>query len=630
MSKAVVTRPLWRILRTFGKEHRPWLGAGLTTGLVQRLVSLLPPFILGIAIDAVLYQTIPFDVPVIPNAWVPATRLEQLYFAIALIAGSFVISSTLSTVRMLSMDYYSHRLMHEVRTATYDTLQDLDPVFFENHERGDLLSVLNNDISNFEIFFDDALTQTVRILTVVIGVTLILLYENAQLAAVTLVSVPLLLVATMVYMRLIEPVFDAIRDSVGKLNTRLENNLGGMTLIKTKVTEGYESDRVDAASWQYFSTNWDRIKLGTVYHPGSSLITDLSFVVTLLVGGYWIVVGPPLFFTGGLTVGTLVTFLFLSQRFTGPLKQITTIIERYENARASGKRVFALLDMEPSITDDPEATTLSAVDGHVEYDHVTFSYEGRGTNDGSAESDEASAPVIYDISFEAEPGESVALVGPTGAGKSTAMKLLPRLYDADGGTIRLDGRDVQTVRLRDLREHIGYVDQEDFLFSGTIAENIRYGSFDAGREDVIEAAKAAQIHQFVTNLTDGYETPVGEEGVKLSGGQRQRLSIARAVLQDPDLLIFDEATSDVDIETEMLIQRGLEEITANRTTFYIAHRLSTIKAADTILVLEDGEIVERGSHKELLAADGLYANLWRVQAGNVDDLPESFLRTISE
>jgi ATP-binding cassette subfamily B protein len=286
----------------------------------------------------------------------------------------------------------------------------------------------------------------------------------------------------------------------------------------------------------------------------------------------------------------------------------------YQRAYASAERIFGLMDEPDRLAVDPDAEPLEVREGAVEYDDVTFAY------------DDDEEPIVEGIDFAVEGGETLALVGPTGAGKSTVLKLLLRLYDVDAGSIRIDGQDIRTVTLRSLRQSIAYVGQDTFLFHGTVRENITYGTFDADEEAVVEAAKAAEAHEFITNLPDGYDTMVGERGVKLSGGQRQRVSIARAVLKDPELLVLDEATSDVDTETEMLIQRSLDRLTADRTTFAIAHRLSTIKDADRIVVLEDGRIVERGSHGELLENGGLYAHLWGVQAGEIEELPEEFIR----
>jgi len=609
--------PLLRLLSEFGQERRGYFLFGLLISLAQRIVSLLPPVILGVAIDAVFVQTSPYALPLLPKAWVPATRMGQLWVSIALIGATFLVSPLLFLLRGLCLDYFSHYMMHSVRVSTYEKLQGLQLSFFDDHDTGELMSVLNNDVSNFETFFDDALGQAVRIFAVLAGISLILFSLNWQLALVTLLTVPLLGGLTLWFMRRAEPIYDAVRDSVGTLNTRLENNISGIELIKTAATESNEVEHVTDASSNYFEASWERIKLVFLYHPGTQFLSNLSFVTTFLVGGIWLVDGPPGPLTGSLTVGTFVTFLFMSQRFTGPLKNISQIIDRYENARASGKRVFGLMDLPVSIEDDPDAVPLEDPSGHVAYDDVTFGY-GEGD------------PVLEELTFQAEPGDTVAFVGPTGAGKSTVLKLLLRLYDVNDGAIRVDGTDVRSYTLASLRSAIGYVSQETFLFGGSIEDNISYGALDSDHEAVVEAARAAEAHEFITRLPDGYDTQVGERGVKLSGGQRQRISIARTVLQKPEILVFDEATSAVDTETEMLIQRSLDRLSDDRTTFVIAHRLSTIRDADTILVLEDGEVVERNSHEELLDANGLYASLWSVQAGEIESLPEEFVDRATE
>jgi ATP-binding cassette subfamily B protein len=359
--------------------------------------------------------------------------------------------------------------------------------------------------------------------------------------------------------------------------------------------------------------------------------------VTFVVGGLWIITGTaPGPLTGTLSEGTLVTFLLLTQRLVGPLAQMGNIVDRYEDAKASTKRILGLMSLPVDIRDADDAIELGDVEGRVEYDDVSFGYD-------------ETEYVLEDIDFEAEPGETVGLVGPTGAGKTTIVKLLLRLYDVAGseapvrqsepqrdsdgvneGAIRLDGHDIRDLTLESLRSSMGYVGQDNFLFDGTVRENIRYGEFDADDEEVVEAAKRAEAHDFITQLADGYDTDIGERGVKLSGGQRQRVAIARTILQSPEILIFDEATSAVDTETEMLIQRSIDELAADRTTFVIAHRLSTVRDADSILVVEDGAIVEEGTHGDLLAEDGLYANLWRVQAGEIEDLPDDFVERASE
>jgi ATP-binding cassette subfamily B protein len=433
---------------------------------------------------------------------------------------------------------------------------------------------------------------------------------------VTLVIVPLIGFFTYKFVQIIQPQYAEVRSSVGQLNSRLENNLGGVQVIKTYNTESFESDRVDDVSEDYFDANWAAINTRIKFFPGLRLLSGVGFVVTFLVGGLWVFTSQttgtgPWFFTGTLTEGEFVGFILLSQRFIWPMAQFGQIINMYQRAHASSERIFGLMDTPSRIREDPDAEPLEVVDGDIAYDDVSFGYDDEN--------------IVEDISFEVDGGNTIALVGPTGAGKSTVMKLLLRMYDVDEGAITIDGTDLRDVTIPSLRRQMGYVSQETFLFYGTVEENIEYGTFDADREDIVEAAKMAEAHQFIQNLPEGYDTKVGERGVKLSGGQRQRIALARAILKDPEILVLDEATSDVDTETEMLIQRSLDKLTADRTTFAIAHRLSTIKDADTIVVLEDGKIVERGSHEDLLAEDGLYAKLWAVQAGEIDELPQEFI-----
>ncbi|WP_394345691.1 ATP-binding cassette domain-containing protein [Halogeometricum borinquense] len=354
-----------------------------------------------------------------------------------------------------------------------------------------------------------------------------------------------------------------------------------------------------------------------LYRPGMKLLTGASLLATFVVGGVWVFSGPPPGFSGELSVGDFVVFILLVQQLTAPLAQLSNIVDWYENARASGKRICGLFDVPVRVRDASDPVALDSANGRIEYDDVNFEYD-----DGEQ--------VLNGVDFTAQPGETIALVGPTGAGKSTVAKLLLRLYDADTGAVRVDGHDVRDIRLGDLRESIGYVSQGTVLFDGTVAENIRYGRFEVSDEAVREAARVAEAHAFIEELSSGYDTQVGERGVKLSGGQRQRIALSRAVLQDPDIIVLDEATASVDTETEALIQRSLERVTADRTTVAIAHRLSTIKDADIILVLDDGQIVERGSHEELLAEDGLYANLWGVQAGEIESLPDDFFERASQ
>ncbi len=611
-----VDRPLWQLFQRYGYGSRRWFVLGILASIGTRFASLVPPVLLGVAVDSILRGDEPFALPLVPGAWLPGTQTGQFWFVIGLMAVAMVGQAILNFVRMSSLNLFSHRVKHEVRTATYQRMQRLDMEFFNEVQTGELMSILSNDTNRLERFLDNMFGESIQLSVLVVGVSLVLFWFNAQLALVTLVVVPVAAVFTYWFVQLAEERYTDIRESVGDLNSRLENNLNGIQVIKAANTEDYEDERVRDHSYTYFRLDWLALRLNFIYRPGLQALTSLSFIATFVVGGLWIIDGPPGPLTGELTVGTLVIFLLLTQRLVDPLAQMSNIIDRYEDARASTKRILGIMNLPVNIRDAEDAAALTDVDGEVAVENVTFAYDEQN--------------VLENVDFEADPGETVGLVGPTGAGKTTIVKLLLRLYDVDQGAVRVDGQDVRDVTLSSLREGMGYVGQENFLFDGTVAENIAYGSFDADRDAVIEAARRAQAHAFIENLPDGYDTEVGERGVKLSGGQRQRVAIARAILEDPEILILDEATSHVDNETEVLIQRSLEALTAERTTFAIAHRLSTVRDADQILVMDDGELVEQGTHEALLAADGLYANLWSVQVGEVDALPEEFVERTAE
>ena len=615
-----VDGPMRRLLGEYGRPYWPAVTVGIVASVFARVLDLLPALLLGAAIDTIfaeatgrdaLASQIPFTI--VPERWIPATELDQFLLIVALIALSFAIGAIFHWLRNWGFNAFAQDVQHDVRTATYDRMQRLDMGFFADKQTGEMMSVLSNDVNQLERFLNDGLNSAFRMVVMVVGIAALLVWLNPQLALVAMAPVPLIAAFTYLFVKRIQPKYAAVRSSVGKVNSRLENNLGGIQVIKSSNTERFESGRVEDVSRNYFETNWGAIRIRIRFFPALQLLSGTGFVLTFLVGGYWVFTGTaPGPFTGALSVGAFVTFILYTQQLVWPMAQFGQIINMYQRANASAERIFGLMDETGRIDADDAVDPLVVEEGRVEYDDVTFAYE-----DGET--------VLEDVSLTVNGGETLALVGPTGAGKSTVLKLLLRLYDVDEGAIRIDGQDVRDVSLRSLRESMGYVGQESYLFYGTVEENVTYGTFDASHEEVIEAAKAAEAHEFIENLPEGYETMVGERGVKLSGGQRQRLCIARAILADPEILILDEATSDVDTETEMLIQRSLDRLTEGRTTFAIAHRLSTIKDADTIVVLEGGRIVERGSHEELIGNDGLYAHLWGVQAGEIDELPREFV-----
>jgi ATP-binding cassette subfamily B protein len=620
--RANAENPMRRLFLEYGARNRSAFVVGLLSSIVARLLDLMPPVLLALAVDAIFYRERPFSIWLVPDAWLPATRTGQLYLSAGLIAVAFFGGAAFHWTRNWGWNSFAQHIQHAVRTDTYDKMQRLNMDFFADKQTGEMMSILSNDVNRLERFLNDGMNSAFRLAVMVVGIAAILLYWNWQLAVITLSVVPLIAFFTYRFIETIQPKYAEVRSSVGQVNSRLENNLGGVQVIKTSNTEDFESDRVEDVSRDYFDANWDAIGTRIKFFPGLRVLAGVGFVLTFVLGGVWVLTyqstgSAPFFFSGRLTPGQFVGFILFTQRFIWPMAQFGQIINMYQRAYASSARIFGLMDEPSRIAEDPDAEALGVTDGRVVYDDVTFGYD-----DGET--------IVEDVSFEVEGGETLALVGPTGAGKSTVLKLLLRMYDVDEGRITVDGQDLRDVTIPSLRERIGYVSQDTFLFYGTVAENITYGTFDATREEVIEAAKMAEAHDFIANLPEGYDTEVGERGVKLSGGQRQRVSIARAILKDPEILVLDEATSDVDTETEMLIQRSLDDLTEDRTTFAIAHRLSTIKDADTIVVLEGGRIVERGTHDELLGEDGLYAHLWGVQAGEIDELPEEFVQRAAE
>jgi ATP-binding cassette subfamily B protein len=593
--------PMVELFAEYGRPHLPLFVVGTLASLVSRTVGLVPPLVLGVTIDALLTGNADYRLPLVPAAWLPATELGQFQLSAGLILASFVLAVLFTWTQGVSMALFSNRVQHAVRVSAYTAMQRLDMAFFDDKQTGQVMSILNNDVRNLRSFLDSTVGGAIQLVVTILGIAGVLFWLNAQLAVVTLVAIPLLAGFTVWFAREIRSRYRALREAVGELNTRLENNLSGIEVIKTAATEPYEETRVEAASRDYLDRSLSVVRLDYFYNPTMDLLAGLSFAATFAIGGYWLLVGTPPFFTGTLLVGEFVTFLFLTQRFVDPLAGIGRIVNSYENARASGERVFGLARRPVSVSEREDPVALSPVEGHLAFEDVTFGYR-------------PDDPVLRGVSFAANPGETVALVGPTGAGKSTLAKLVLRLYDVQSGRVTLDGVDVRDASLADLRRAVGYVSQDVYLFDGTVRENLRYGAFDVSEDEMLAAARDAEVDSFARDLPDGYDTRIGERGVKLSGGQRQRISIARAMLQDPSILVLDEATSAVDTETERAIQRALARLSEGRTTLVVAHRLSTVRDADTILVLEDGRVTERGSHVDLLELGGKYAALWSVQA----------------
>ncbi len=581
--------PLQRLLRTLQPHRRlVWLAASCS--VLNKLFDLAPPVLIGLAVDVVVQQN---------DSWLAALGVVTVPGQLGVLAVlSFLIWSAESLFEYLYALLWrnlAQRVQHELRLEAYDHLQRLQMGFFEASSSGRLLTILNDDINQLERFLDHGANELLQLITTVLAVGGAMVWLSPTVAGVSFLPIPVILWGSLHFQRRLQPRYQEVRERAGDLASRLANNLGGMLTIKSYAAEPWELERLRADSEAYRLSNRRAIRLSAAFIPLIRFAILFAFLAILVIGGLqaW---------RGAIAVGTYSFLVFITQRLLWPLTSLGRTLDDYQRAMASTQRVLDLIDTPIAIPSGDRPLPLGQVRGAIRFEAVDFAYPGRD-------------PLLRQFSLEIPAGSTLGIVGATGSGKSTIVKLLLRLYELQGGAIRLDGQPVDQLQLADLRRAIGLVSQEVFLFHGTVAENIAYGSFDAPRQAIERAAQLAEASRFIEALPQGYDTVVGERGQRLSGGQRQRIALARAILKNPPVLILDEATAAVDNETEAAIQRSLDLITAERTTLVIAHRLSTVRHANRIVVMEQGRIVESGSHEQLIQAGGAYVNLWRVQAG---------------
>ena len=514
------------------------------------------------------------------------------------IALIYVVTHTLSWLFSYSRTFLMSRvglsLTYDVREHLFKHIQTLSLSFFDRLQAGRIMSRLTSDVEALSQLINSGLMNTINDIFTLIGIVAIMIHNSPLLSLITFFTIPVMALVTTFFASRMRSAYHQVRAASADVNANLQETISGMRVTQSFTREERNLERFNELNEGNFRANIRAASLSSMFFPAIELISSIGTCIVLISGGYLVT-------TDAVSIGTVVLFLSFITRFFGPIRELTQVMTTIQAAGISLERIFGFLDEVPEVPDLPEATELPAIHGDVRYDHVNFSYEKSG------------AQILFDIDFEVKRGQTVAFVGATGAGKSSIINLLSRFYDPDNGQITIDGYDIRFVTQHSLRSQIGIVLQDTFIFSGTVMDNIRYGKLNASDEEVIAAAEAVGAHHFIMRLADGYQTEVNERGSKLSVGQRQLLAFARALLANPQLLILDEATSSVDAYTETLIQQALDRLLTERTAFVIAHRLSTIRNADCIYALDQGRIVEAGTHDELLERGGLYARLYEMQ-----------------
>ncbi|MGB1950729.1 MAG: ABC transporter ATP-binding protein [Marinobacter sp.] len=580
---------LARLLR-YARGYRRQIIAAATCSVINKLFDIAPEILIGVAIDVVVNKE---------ESFVAGLGFETAQEQITILAIlTFFIWAGESLFEYLFQILWrnlAQRLQSDLRQDAYEHAQRLDMSFFEARSSGQLVATMNDDVNQLERFLDGGANAMIQVVVTVVAVGAVFFVLSPLIALLAFTPIPLIIWGAFYFQRKAGPLYADVREKVGDLSSRLANNLGGIATIKSFTAETREARRLKESSEAYVEANRRAIRISSAFIPIIRMAILAGFLATFTVGGMMAL-------SGDLNVGAYGVLVFLTQRLLWPLTGLAEVIDLFERAMASTRRILDLLSEPVHVRDEAGKALSEPVRGEVTLNKVSFHYPSSGAG-------------IRDIDLHVPAGNTLALVGATGSGKSTLIKLLLRFYDPSHGDIRIDGQPIQGISLKSLRNAIGLVSQDVYLFEGSIRDNLTYGKPDASDSEIIDAAKTAEAWSFIDALPDGLETPVGERGIRLSGGQRQRLSLARALLKNPPILVLDEATSAVDNETEAAIQRSLKRIGHNRTVIMIAHRLSTIVDADTIAVVDAGKVVESGTHQQLLDHNGAYAAQWRVQTG---------------
>ena len=600
MTVPATQSPLRRLLGHLAPQRRQvWLAAACS--VINKLFDLAPPILIGVAIDVVVRG----EQSTLAGLGFSTARLTQL---LGLAVITFVIWAAESLFEYLYDVLWrnlAQTTQNSLRLEAYDHLQQLELAFFERDSSGRLLTILNDDINQLERFLDRGANQILQLLTTVVAVGIGMVIAAPEVALFAYLPIPVILWGSLRFQRKLAPRYREVRARAGDLAARLANNLGGMLTIKSFTAEALELDQLRLESEAYRTSNARAIRLSAAFTPLIRFAILFAFLAILLIGGFRAI-------SGEMNVGTYSVLVFITQRLLWPLTTLGQTLDDYQRSMASAQRVLDLVDTHVTIKSGHRPLYKALVRGEIRFEAVDFAYADR-------------PPLLQGFDLVVPAGATVGIVGATGSGKSTLVKLLLRFYERDGGRIFLDGIPLEDLQLQDLRHCIGLVSQDVYLFHGTVAQNIAYGVADPDPSAIQRAAALAEAAEFIDALPQGYDTLVGERGQRLSGGQRQRIALARAILKDAPVLVLDEATAAVDNDTEAAIQRSLAKITRDRTTLVIAHRLSTVRHADRIVVMADGRIVEQGRHDQLLKQGGIYANLWQVQAGERFVSPEAGL-----